>query len=211
MELDDNRVQDYQITIWWPCDHHIYDDHHMCIICMMITTGSYAAEEGELPWTGNGKRGLFAESIRSTCRRQILSEYLPLLYVFGFLISRTDCCTHPSPLPANAALEFRIDGGDQDDCDYYIDCDHEDDYGDDDDAMKWFVEINVYLSMSAWPCGISITGWNCNLVKSGCSNDDDHDSNSILIYWCPTGGKLVRVACVRKLFASYVNAPPSPM
>ena len=50
MELDDNRVQDYQIIIWWPCDHHIYDDHHMCIIiCMMITTGSYAAEEGELP------------------------------------------------------------------------------------------------------------------------------------------------------------------
>ena len=143
---------------------------------------------------------------RSTCQ---------ILYVFGFLISRTDCCTHPSPLPANAALEFRIDGGDQDDCDYYIDCDHEDDYGDDDDAMKWFVEINVYLSMSAWPCGISITGWNWNLVKSGCSNDGDDDRdqdfNSILIYWCPTGGKLVRVACVRKLFASYVNAPPSPM
>ena len=100
MELDDNRVQDYQIIIWWPCDHHIYGDHHMCIICMMITTGSYAAEEGELPWTGNGKRGLFAESIRSTCRRQILSEYLPLLYVFGFLISRTDCPTHTSPLAA---------------------------------------------------------------------------------------------------------------
>ena len=72
------------------------DDHHMCIICMMITTGSYAAEEGELPWTGNGKRGLFAESIRSTCRRQILSEYL---VVCIWLFNLQDWLLHPPTHP----------------------------------------------------------------------------------------------------------------
>ena len=75
---------------WW--SPHVY---HM----MMITTGSYVAEEGELPWTGNGKRGLFAESIRSTCRRQILSEYLPIVCIWLFNLQ--DWLLHPPiPLPA---------------------------------------------------------------------------------------------------------------
>ena len=203
MELDDNRVQDYQITIWWPCDHHIYDDHHMYddYNWKLCCWGGGAPLNGE--WEARPVRWEY-------------SEYLPETNIIGvsaiivciWLFNLQDWLLHP---PIHRMPLWNLELTDQDDCDYYIDCDHEDDYGDDDDAMKWFVEINVYLSMSAWPCGISITGWNWNLVKSGCSNDGDGDSNSILIYWCPTGGKLVRVACVRKLFASYVNAPPSPM
>jgi len=58
-------------TIRSPYGGHVIIIYMMITICMMITTGSYVAEEAELPWTGNGKRGLFAESIRSTypCQR----------------------------------------------------------------------------------------------------------------------------------------------